>query len=250
MASKSRVLLKEIAESTLKATENGSFILNNQTHRLTSSAINTHLYSPSDLSKWSSASPNPSPMKRPQISVFQISTLEAARLLSDSAIASTTGRSANVGVLNFASAKKPGGGFLSGAQAQEESIARSSTIYQSLISTSAREFYASHNRDPSSGYYSHAMIWSPDVTVFRDDKGRWTEPFLINVVTSPAVNAGVVRKCASDATREENNIESVMKERMARILYVFESRGVTKVRVFKSCLLCEGPSFLTEGTTL
>lgn len=37
-----------------------------------------------------------------------------------------------VGVLNFASARNPGGGFLGGSQAQEESLARSSGLYASL----------------------------------------------------------------------------------------------------------------------
>ncbi len=37
-----------------------------------------------------------------------------------------------VGVLNFASAKNPGGGFLRGANAQEESLARSSSLYLAL----------------------------------------------------------------------------------------------------------------------
>jgi uncharacterized protein (TIGR02452 family) len=37
------------------------------------------------------------------------------------------------GVLNFASAKHPGGGFLGGAKAQEESLARSSGLYYSLL---------------------------------------------------------------------------------------------------------------------
>lgn len=44
-----------------------------------------------------------------------------------------TGKFEKIGVLNFASAKNPGGGFLRGAQAQEESLARSSALYRSLL---------------------------------------------------------------------------------------------------------------------
>ena len=40
-----------------------------------------------------------------------------------------------VAVLNFASAKNPGGGFLSGSQAQEESLARSSGLVRLLESS-------------------------------------------------------------------------------------------------------------------
>src|SRR5687768_15049676 len=42
--------------------------------------------------------------------------------------------------LNFASAKNPGGGFLGGAEAQEESLARSSGLYPCLLK--APEYYA------------------------------------------------------------------------------------------------------------
>jgi len=134
-----------------------------------------------------------------------------------------------IGILNFASATKPGGGFLSGAQAQEESIARSSNIYPSLISDSAKPFYASHKHDNRGCYYTHHIIWSEDVSVFRDDEGGWHEPYQVDIVTSPAVNAGVVLSRAQDKAYEEQRIEAVMKERMARVLYVFESRGVERI---------------------
>ena len=76
-----------------------------------------------------------------------------------------------IGILNFASAKHPGGGFLSGAQAQEESLARSSTLYPSLASETAEPFYTMHRHDPQAGYYSHSIIYSPNVLLLRDDEG-------------------------------------------------------------------------------
>src|SRR5258705_8268933 len=40
---------------------------------------------------------------------------------------------AHVAVLNFASAKNPGGGFLGSARAQEEDLARASALYPCLL---------------------------------------------------------------------------------------------------------------------
>jgi uncharacterized protein (TIGR02452 family) len=78
----------------------------------------------------------------------------------------------SIACLNFASAKNPGGGFLSGSQAQEESLARASGLYASL--QTQPEFYAFH-RQQASGIYSHRIIYSPHVPVFRDDGGRLLE---------------------------------------------------------------------------
>ncbi len=74
--------------------------------------------------------------------------------------------------LNFASAKSPGGGFLGGSQAREESLARSSALYASLISQSR---YYETNRACGTSLYTHHMIYSPNVPAFRDD-GHHTHP--------------------------------------------------------------------------
>lgn len=60
-----------------------------------------------------------------RIEVCNQTTLEAARAQCDA------GR--QPAALNFASARHPGGGFLTGARAQEESLARSSALYVCLV---------------------------------------------------------------------------------------------------------------------
>lgn len=117
--------------------------------------------------------------------------------------------------LNFASAKNPGGGFLSGSQAQEESLARSSGLYSSI--SQMKEMY-DYNRGIKTCIYSDYMIYSPKVPVFRDDYNKLLdEVFRISFITAPAVNAGIIRE------REKENIEkmhSVMINRIKKILLV------------------------------
>lgn len=91
-------------------------------------------------------------------------------------------------VMNFASAHSPGGGFLTGANAQEESLCRESTLYRSLTSEVADEIYAYNGRHRNPCKYN-AMILSPNVCVFRDIKDEFLdEPFSTAVITIPALN--------------------------------------------------------------
>ncbi len=123
-------------------------------------------------------------------------------------------------VLNFASAKNPGGGFLSGSQAQEESLARSSSLYATL--TANFEFYE-FNRRGHSCFYSDWMIYSPKVPVFRNDDGSLVEtPYLATILTSPAVNAGVIKQKEPDKI---HLIETVNRERARKFLWLANKHG-------------------------
>jgi uncharacterized protein (TIGR02452 family) len=73
--------------------------------------------------------------------------------------------------LNFASAKSPGGGFLGGARAQEESLARSSGLFACL---SGNPMYDYH-RSRGDAMYTNYAIYSPDVPVIRTDDGALLE---------------------------------------------------------------------------
>lgn len=229
---------KQIAESTLESIEEGSYELNGITHDLTPSVArskkNTRFYAEESLlSRWATWKPSSTKALHPtRVSLMEATTLEGARVLPALCPARPPGSPSipapKIAILNFASATKPGGGFLSGAQAQEESIARSSTLYPSLMTDVAQQFYKGHTRGQKNGFYSHAMVYSPAVVVFRDDAGAWAEPLELGVLTSAAVNAGVVRGRA-DADGVERKIEDAMRERMGRILFLFENQRATSL---------------------
>lgn len=131
--------------------------------------------------------------------------------------------SERIGVLNFASAKNPGGGFLNGAMAQEESLAASSGLYGTLLRHPA--YYESNRAYRSMMYTDHA-IYSPDVVFFRDERFNLTkQPFTASVLTLPAVNYGQVLLKGEDGKLAER----VMKDRMRLALAIFARIGGTGI---------------------
>jgi uncharacterized protein (TIGR02452 family) len=129
-----------------------------------------------------------------------------------------------VAALNFASAKNPGGGFLRGSHAQEESLARSSALYASLLR--AGEYYERHRASPTL-LCSDAMILSPSCPVFRDDDGRLLdEPCLATFITSAAPNAGAM----SDHRRDESSqVPDVFRKRSEYVLALAASQGYKRL---------------------
>ena len=75
-----------------------------------------------------------------------------------------------IAVLNFAASQTPGGGIWKGSRAQEESLCRSSTLYPSLRTDTAREgFYGFHEKGGFGWLASDTCIYSPDVIICKND---------------------------------------------------------------------------------
>jgi uncharacterized protein (TIGR02452 family) len=141
-----------------------------------------------------------------RIEVKNETTLEAARRLVDE------GR--RVVALNFASATHPGGGFLSGARAQEESLARSSGLYACLDGNGMYDFH----RARIDAAYSDYSIYSPDVPVIRTDDGQLLdEPWPCSFITSAAVQAKALAKYDPGRLSE---IEGLMHRRIVKVLAI------------------------------
>ncbi|MFD3515606.1 TIGR02452 family protein [Streptomyces sp. NPDC058657] len=134
------------------------------------------------------------------------SSTEAARRM-------TAAAADPVAVLVFASARNPGGGYLNGAQAQEEAVCRSSALYACLLR--APDFYA-HHRAERDVFYTDRVIHAPGVPVFRGDRGELlATPYTVGFLTSPAPNAGVVRRTSPGAM---HRIPGALARRAERVL--------------------------------
>lgn len=118
-------------------------------------------------------------------------------------------------VMNFANAHIPGGGFLAGATAQEESLCRCSTLYMSISSDKAKEMYK-YNTSHLSSTDSHYMLLSPHVRVFRNHKCELLKmPYDVGVITVPAPNRRGKAIFTSKAV-----LEKVMTERIRFMINV------------------------------
>ncbi len=124
-------------------------------------------------------------------------------------------------VMNFANAHHPGGGFMLGASAQEEAICRCSTLYASISSQAAGEMYR-YNNTHLSAVESDYMLFSPEVTVFRDGACHFlAEPATISVMTVPAPNR---RGAAIFASGDK--IGEAMYRRICIMLRFAAQRGI------------------------
>ncbi len=139
MSQKARVA---IANDTLQLLEQG-FYVNSTSDRADLAAAmeqainNTRLFSPDELSDILEKAVGSTGLLETSYEVTNETALDAVRRLTGDGFS-------NIMCLNFASAKNPGGGFLGGAIAQEECIARASGLYPCLLKAPA--YYSFHRK--------------------------------------------------------------------------------------------------------
>lgn len=206
---------KEIAEHTLEIIEKGYFFKNGhkvEVERLINIAVeDTITIVPSD---WEKIENNIPKNNYPTAIILKnCSTIQAIR------------EEKNIGkiaVLNFASAKNPGGGFLGGASAQEESLARSSSLYATLIKDKTMYDY---NKSQKSFLYSDYMIYSPSVQFWFNDAGDYLDQlYTADVITAPAPNKGAMLQ--HDRNEEIAQIELVLQQRIFKVLSLAASKNI------------------------
>lgn len=225
--------LKKIGEETLRVQQRESYtcqgLVYDLSENIEETAENSVFYPPNDplIAGWLNQRAIQSLSSSPTyISVLQMSALGAARVLEDIFMTNSEARG-SIGVLSFAGPAEPTKKVSSGFNSQETSIARSTTLCSALKAPEGRKFYQVTS---STGYNTHAILFCPVVTVIRSDDGGFSPPYEIDVVNCAAVNAGKVQRSRNRSGGSAGRgIEAEMEERMGRILYVFERRGVRNV---------------------
>lgn len=209
---------KEIAEQSLEIIKTGVLQISEKSvvvkNDIEQSVSLTFTASPDNLDQMLQQRSTPTAVVATEITVVKQSTLEALFQEQSSGL--------KVAVLNFASAKNPGGGFIGGASAQEESLARSSSLYASLTKDTTMYQY---NRAHTTFLYSDYMIYSPKVLFWMNDAGTVLEtPVKADVITAPAPNKGAMLQ--HKRQHEIDAIEGTFKTRIDKLLALAESQQV------------------------
>ena len=199
-----------VAEETKEISKYGSYSIGSRTFSF-NTADNTTIYTDDDFAKLDSMY-SQHLNKDARIKLKKEGTVDTVFAVSDRT------NSKKVGVLNFASAYHPGGGFENGAVAQEECLAYCSDLFMKQTGEVGKKFYEI-NRAYNKPFYTDTMLFS-DVTFFRNSRYELV-PFNVRcgVLTCPAVNIGAL--CTEDV---EHGYD-IMCERMRKILIVFRDKG-------------------------
>lgn len=205
--------LKGIAKDTLRISDTGRYVSGGVTVDIAAAqraaVLHTRVFTPSMCADLRAQQEGASVRPLPRITVSNEKTQVAARRLS---------AGARVALLDFASAKNVAGGFINGAKAQEEDLARCSGLYRCL--ETARVYYDA-NRACNTMLYTDHVVVAPHVPFFRVDGRKLLQtPYFATVLTAPAPNAGQHRRKSEDTAVAEAEIAATLMRRARNVVAI------------------------------
>lgn len=114
-----------------------------------------------------------------------------------------------VAILNFASYKNPGGGYLKGSFAQEEALCSESTLYP-VLAKFEHTYYDWNREHLNHALYTNRALYSPEIIFKRDN-----EEVVTNVITCAAPNY----YCAG---RQGISYEENIKALTSRVKFMYD----------------------------
>lgn len=152
-----------------------------------------------------------------EISVIDADTISAAW-------SANSEPSSKIAILNFASFRHPGGGFMTGAMAQEESICHHTNLYNALVAQQV--WYDENEHITNRCLYQNRAILTYDVSIIARGIGDFVpieNVFQADFLTCASPNAGAAQKKGVS----DEKINRAIEERVSYAVGLLAGRGYT-----------------------
>lgn len=126
-----------------------------------------------------------------------------------------------VAVLNFASFKSAGGGYIRGAIAQEEVLCAFSTLYPVLTSFDD-SYYAQNRMNSNQGFYHDHALYSKDIVFFNKGESK-----KVDVITCASPNMSYARRVNDHTLFSKNSI--LLRQRIEFVLRIAIENNVDTI---------------------
>lgn len=157
---------------------------------------------------------NPASKGTPSTGKCEVQVIEA-----DTINAALNSKDNKVAVLNFASFKNPGGGFIEGAIAQEEAICFCSNLYYELCRYK-ESWYAPHLKCLHNGMYENQSLLSKNISIVAFAPNRFlpkNECKQVDVLTCAAPNWTSALRYGS---LPESTLQKATKDRIEYVMRI------------------------------
>ena len=150
-------------------------------------------------------------------------------------------------VLNFASYKNPGGMYIEGSSAQEESLCHGTNLYQLL--KEFPDYYKYNKQNLMSGLYTNRALFSPKIiTDWENDKPT----AFTNIITCAAPNK---RAFLRNAVRGDNKEEAINTNNLAvysRVKFIIDICDLNKIEylvagAYGTGVFCQDASIVADA---